>query len=355
MAAIELSNIVKRFGATTIVDALSLSIEPGELVVLVGPSGCGKSTLLRIIAGLLTPDAGTVRIAGRDVTFAAPGERDVAMVFQSYALYPHMTVFENIAFPLRVRRVAASEVAQKVTEVAASLGLRDLLQRLPRELSGGQRQRVAMGRAIVREPKAFLFDEPLSNLDASLRAKMRAEIAALHRRLGATMVYVTHDQHEAMTLADRLVLLDRGRIVQAGAPLSVYERPASRFAAEFLGSPAMNFLPVVRRGQELVGSGFVLPATTIRGATSVPEAVPLLLGVRPEALSLATSATGIVAVADWVERTGSDGYLYAKVGEVPVVVRLPAEAAREVEVGKPVQLRCGEAHLFEQQSGRALS
>jgi multiple sugar transport system ATP-binding protein len=208
---------------------------------------------------------------------------------------------------------------------------------------------------VVREPKAFLFDEPLSNLDASLRAKMRAEIAALHRRLSATMIYVTHDQHEAMTLADRLVLLDKGRIVQEGAPLSVYDEPATRFAAEFLGSPAMNFLPVARRGDALVGEGFSLPVAEVHGAVSAPESVELWLGIRPESLTLAQSSGPIAAVTDWVERTGSDGFLYAKVGETPLVVRLPADAAKDVELGKPVRLACAEAHLFERQSGRALS
>ena len=358
MAAIELSHIHKRYGETVVVDDLSLHVASGEFVVLVGPSGCGKSTLLRIVAGLLEPSAGTVRIDGRDVTQLAPGERDLAMVFQSYALYPHMTVRENIAFPLKVRKLAPDAIARKVGETAEMLGLASLLDRFPRNLSGGQRQRVAMGRAIVREPKAFLFDEPLSNLDAGLRAKMRADIAALHRRLGATTIYVTHDQHEAMTLADRLVLLSHGRIAQIGPPLEVYGRPNSRLVAEFLGSPPMNFLPVVREGDELVGAGFRVRAEGLQ--SGAPR--ELWLGVRPEAMRLGeraggTVATGLAAVpavAEWVERTGSDGFLYAKIGDASVVVRLPGDALGTIRVGGAVHLALGEVRYFARESGAAL-
>ncbi len=350
MAAIDIEQVSKRYGDNVIFDALSLRIEPGELVVLVGPSGCGKSTLLRIIAGLLEPTSGTVRIDGRDVTRVAPGERDIAMVFQSYALYPHMTVFENIAFPLRVRRVSEAEVQARVAEVAQTLGLGELLARRPKELSGGQRQRVAMGRAIVRDPKAFLFDEPLSNLDAALRGRMRAEIAALHRRLGATMIYVTHDQHEAMTLADRLVLLNAGRIEQAGPPLDVYRQPATRFAGEFLGSPPMSFLPAERHDDRVLCGGWSVPVA--RAAANLPER--LWVGVRPEEVRLVGDGAGVPAVVEWVERTGSEGFLYARVGEAQVVVRLPASEAPR-EPGARVGLELGAARLFDRASGLACS
>ncbi len=351
MAAISLSHITKHYGGSLILDDLSLEIADGELVVLVGPSGCGKSTLLRIIAGLLEPSGGTVRIGGQDVTHTPPGARDVAMVFQSYALYPHLSVFENIAFPLRVRRRPEAEITAKVRETAGQLGLVELLERLPKELSGGQRQRVAMGRAIVRQPCAFLFDEPLSNLDAGLRARMRAEIAALHRRLGATMVYVTHDQHEAMTLADRLVLLDKGHIAQAGAPLEVYARPQNRFAAEFLGNPPMNFLELERRGELLVGEGISIPTQVLGRDGDLPE--QLWLGVRPEALRLSTEGNATLSgTAEWLERTGSDGFLYARIGAASVVVRLHGAAA--VEVGAPVRLLCDEVTLFDRRTGRAV-
>ncbi len=351
MAAIDLSHIHKRYGDTVVIEDLSLSIDDGEFVVLVGPSGCGKSTLLRMLAGLLAPSDGRIRIDDRDVTRLAPGERDMAMVFQSYALYPHMSVFENIAFPLRVRRLPVAKVKEKVQAVAEMLGLSPLLDRHPKDLSGGQRQRVAMGRAVVREPKAFLFDEPLSNLDAGLRAKMRGEIAALHRRLGTTTIYVTHDQHEAMTLADRLVLLDRGCVSQAGAPLDVYERPNNRFAAEFLGSPPMNFLPVVREAESLTGEGFRLPAGTV----PTDAGGDLWLGVRPEALRPTSEGDGsIPAQVEWVERTGSDVFVYCTVGSSPLVVRLDATAPLAVEVGKALRLRPTRVQLFERQSGRAV-
>lgn len=351
MAELALENIVKRYGETLVVDDLSLKIQDGEFVVLVGPSGCGKSTLLRILAGLLEPTSGTVRIDGKDVTELAPGERDLAMVFQSYALYPHLSVFDNIAFPLRVRGLDKAAVTKKVEHVADMLGLAPLLLRFPRDLSGGQRQRVAMGRAVVREPKAFLFDEPLSNLDASLRAKMRAEIASLHRRLGATTIYVTHDQHEAMTLADRLVLLSQGKIAQEGPPLSVYEQPSNRFAAGFLGSPPMNFLSLSHADGKLVGEGFELDAATYGNVDRMPE--KLMLGVRPESFRLVENS-GIPATIEWLERTGSDDYLYAKVGEASVVVRL-ADGTPKLVVGEQVNLAIHKAAMFDAKSGHAVA
>ncbi len=357
MATIELDRIRKSYGDTVIVEELSLKPDDGELVVLVGPSGCGKTTLLRIIAGLLEPTAGRVLIDGRDVTRLPPGERDIAMVFQSYALYPHMTVGENIAFPLRVRRVAAAEIDRRVGEVTAMLGLAALLDRRPRDLSGGQRQRVAMGRAIVRQPKAFLFDEPLSNLDAALRARMRGEIAELHRRLGVTMVYVTHDQHEAMTLADRLVLLNGGRVEQMGKPLELYQRPATRFVGEFIGSPPMNFLPAERREDALCGPRFRIPLAHLKldRQAALPER--LWLGIRPEAMRVRgfdDASPSIESDIDWIERTGSDGFLYARVDQIPVVVRIPAEAGQTLGPGQAVSLSFNEALLFDRDTGRAV-
>ncbi len=350
MATIELEAVEKRYGHHCVVAGVSARIADGELVVLVGPSGCGKTTLLRIIAGLVTPTRGVVRIDGRDVTHAAPGERDIAMVFQSYALYPHMTVLDNIAFPLRVRHVPPKQIEARVREVAALLGLSDLLARRPAELSGGQRQRVAMGRAIVREPKAFLFDEPLSNLDAALRSRMRAEIALLHRRLGATMIYVTHDQHEAMTLADRLILLQRGAVVEEGAPLQVFERPRTRFAAEFLGGPPMAFLPVTRVGEKLAGDSFTVPLAALPG---LPQNLPekLWLGVRPEAWRPA--ADGLPAVVEWVERTGGDTHVYARIGSTPIVARWPGDSAA-LAPEQRLTLGFARARLFARDTGLAV-
>ncbi len=244
MSFVELQGVRKTFGPIEVVKGVDLEIESGEFVVFVGPSGCGKSTLLRIVSGLEEISGGRIAIDGRDVTDLPPGDRRVAMVFQSYALYPHMTVHENMAFALRMGGTPRAEVEKRVAEAARILQIEALLERKPKQLSGGQRQRVAIGRAIVRKPKVFLFDEPLSNLDAALRAQMRVEIARLHAEIGATMIYVTHDQVEAMTLADRIVVLNQGRVEQIGSPLDLYERPANRFVAEFLGQPRMNFVDV---------------------------------------------------------------------------------------------------------------
>lgn len=358
MASIDLRSITKRYGDTTIVDGISLRVEDGELVVLVGPSGCGKSTLLRMVAGLLEPTSGVIAIGDRDVTRLPPGERDIAMVFQSYALYPHMTVRENIAFPLKVRRRDAAAIAARVDEVAAMLGLSALLDRRPRDLSGGQRQRVAMGRAVVREPAVFLFDEPLSNLDAALRTRMRAEIAELHRRLKATMIYVTHDQHEAMTLADRIVLLNRGHIEQQGAPLTLYREPRTQFVGEFMGSPPMNFIPVEKHADALA-SPFVRLAREHVRVTSW-DALPdsLLLGVRPEALRLAASVSDphrLDVQVGWVERTGTDSYIHTRAGETAVVARVPAADGERLAAGATVTLAFDDHAVFDRSSGQALA
>ena len=278
---VELRGVEKRYGEVVAVRSLDLEVRPGELMVLVGPSGCGKSTLLRLIAGLVEPTAGEVWIGGRRVDDVEPGARDVAMVFQSYALYPHMTVAGNLGFGLRVRGTPRDEVERRVSEAAAVLGLADLLSRKPGELSGGQRQRVALGRAMVRDPGVFLFDEPLSNLDAELRLRTRDEIAALHRRLGTTMIFVTHDQVEALSLGQRVAVMDRGRLQQVGTPEEVYRRPANLFVAGFVGSPPMNRIPLSRdEPGHLAGGPFALHAPS-----GVDRAT---LGVRPEDLAVAT-------------------------------------------------------------------
>jgi multiple sugar transport system ATP-binding protein len=307
-AQIELTNIDKHYGAFHALRNVSLSIEKGSFVALVGPSGCGKSTLLRSIAGLETITSGTLKIAGETMTGVPPRKRDVAMVFQSYALYPHMTVEENLTYSLRLHGVGKAEARQKAAEVAATTGLSALLKRYPRELSGGQRQRVAMGRAIIRNPKAFLFDEPLSNLDAALRVHMRKEIRALHDRLGATSVYVTHDQIEAMTMADHVVVMRDGVIEQQGSPLELYDRPVSKFVAGFIGSPAMNFVPGAigadgRSVQLDIADSLSLPL-----ARMVEAGRKVLVGLRPEHLVVAGEGNLRLPVAV-VESTGSMTYV----------------------------------------------
>ncbi|PIP01229.1 ABC transporter ATP-binding protein [Pleomorphomonas carboxyditropha] len=281
MASVELDGIGKRYGSLSVIEGLNLDVRDGELLILVGPSGCGKSTLLRIIAGLESISGGELRIGGRLVNEMAPRDRNIAMVFQSYALYPHKTVAQNMGFSLMLAKRPKAEIERKVKEAADILNLGGLLDRYPKQLSGGQRQRVAMGRAIVRDPEVFLFDEPLSNLDAKLRVQMRAEIKALHERLGTTMIYVTHDQVEAMTMADRIVVLNRGHIEQVGAPLELYDRPANLFVADFIGSPSMNLMPgrVEDDGFRLDGGGIVpLPSGLL------PTGRELVLGIRPQHL-----------------------------------------------------------------------
>jgi len=277
MATVDLDDIRKRFGAEEVIRGVSLDVADGEFIVIVGPSGCGKSTLLRMVAGLETISSGELRIGGSRANEREPMDRDIAMVFQNYALYPHMSVAQNMGYGLRIRGLPKAEIAAKVRDAAELLQLSDLLDRRPRELSGGQRQRVAMGRAIVRAPKVFLFDEPLSNLDAKLRVQMRLEIRQLQARLGITALYVTHDQVEAMTMADRMVVMNDGRAEQIGAPMDVYERPASLFAAQFIGSPAMNVIEAEGRADGVHLGGAVLPAPPgVRG--------PVMLGLRPEHL-----------------------------------------------------------------------
>ncbi|MDR0440345.1 MAG: sn-glycerol-3-phosphate ABC transporter ATP-binding protein UgpC [Candidatus Accumulibacter sp.] len=290
-AGVELINVTKRFGGNTIVEGIDLSAAAGEFIVLVGASGCGKSTTLRMIAGLESVTAGRILIGGRDVTDVRPDQRDIAMVFQNYALYPHMTVAENMSFALTLARIPKNDIRRRVSDAAHILGIQDLLDRKPKTLSGGQRQRVAMGRAIVREPSVFLFDEPLSNLDAKLRAQMRVELALLHRRLGKTTIYVTHDQVEAMTLADRIVILDRGVIQQIGTPTEVFNRPRNLFVACFIGSPAMNLL----KGTVAASDTVELPdAGGVRvrfpAALNADAGAQVILGIRPQGLLLGQGA-----------------------------------------------------------------
>jgi multiple sugar transport system ATP-binding protein len=329
----------KSFGKTEVLQGIDLDVPEGEFCVLVGPSGCGKSTLLRSIAGLEDTDAGTISIDGQPVDGLRPRDRDVAMVFQNYALYPHLSVFENIAFGLRARRTPDAEVRERVARAAGMLGIGQFLDRTPRQLSGGQRQRVAIGRAVVRDARLFLFDEPLSNLDAQLRDGMRAEIKRLHQEIGKTTIYVTHDQIEAMTLADRIVLMREGRIEQQGAPLELFERPATRFVAGFLGSPAMNFLPCrverVNGGPVAVlADGRSLALDPARAAMlGAHEGRAMTIGIRPEHMRRAgpgdrprPGEAPIRAEIDLVQPTGSRTYAQFRVGKVDTSVELPAHS-----------------------------
>jgi multiple sugar transport system ATP-binding protein len=349
MAEVALRHIFKRYtsGQDAVRD-VNLEIQDGEFVVLVGPSGCGKSTTLRMIAGLEEISEGDLLIGQKRVNEVPPRDRDIAMVFQSYALYPHMSVRENMAFGLKVRGFAPKEISARVEDAAKALGLEALLERRPKELSGGQRQRVAMGRAIVRRPQVFLFDEPLSNLDAGLRIRMRAEIAQLHKRLKATTVYVTHDQVEAMTLADRLVVMKAGVVQQVGAPLEVFARPKNKFVAAFLGSPPMNFLSgkVGDDGRRFVATGFSFP---LQGAEKL-GGQEVTLGVRPQHLHPA--ADGISAGVEVVERTGTEAYLHARAGEATLIAKIDPSR----ELGERVTLAPDPAaiYLFDPKSEETL-
>jgi len=349
LSEVTLNGIKKSFGPNLIVKGVDLQVGQGEFLVMVGPSGCGKTTLLRLIAGLEQVDSGEVRIGGARVNDVPPRDRDVAMVFQSYALYPHMTVRENLAFGLTLRKFPQAEIASRVDEVAAMLELGHLLERKPKALSGGQRQRVAMGRAIVRRPKVFLFDEPLSNLDTALRVQMRGELARLHRRLGATMIYVTHDQVEAMTLATRVAVFNGGVLQQVGPPLELYNRPANRFVAGFLGSPAMNFLEARRDGANLVGKGFTL----LSPADLSPGAANVLVGLRPQDLRVAALGP-LAGTVDAVERLGFDGYAFVSTEAGLVAARF--DKGTQVSVGDKVFLApmADALHVFTEDGSVAL-
>ncbi|WP_354004029.1 ABC transporter ATP-binding protein [Pseudotabrizicola algicola] len=326
MAGVSLTGIVKAYGAHRVVHGIDLEVQEKEFVVLVGPSGCGKSTTLRMIAGLEEISDGTLEIDGRHVNRVAPKDRDVAMVFQNYALYPHLNVADNIAFGLRIRKESKEKIAAAVKEVSGILGLTDHLDRRPADLSGGQRQRVAMGRAIVRQPKVFLFDEPLSNLDAKLRTQMRAEIKRLHKRLGATSIYVTHDQVEAMTLADRIVVMHDGRIEQIGTPMDLFLNPANIFVASFLGSPPMNMVRArIEAGGAAPVAVFGDQQVTLQPLQSLRDAVgrEVMLGIRPEFVTLADqSVTDRVQLeVDIVETLGSEALIHALLQGQPFVIR----------------------------------
>lgn len=351
MSSLRLIDLSKRYTATAGLDPVNLTIDDGEFVVIVGPSGCGKSTLLRLIAGLEVPSSGQLLIADRDVTHLTPAERNIAMVFQSYALYPHLTVEENIAFPLRVAKRSAAEIRGKVAAIAATLDLTELLDRRPRVLSGGQRQRVSIGRAIVRDPSVLLLDEPLSNLDAGLRVRMRHEFARLHQQLGATMVYVTHDQLEAMTLANRIVVMAAGRIEQVGAPMDLYRRPATIAVAQAIGSPAMNLLPVTIAAADDRGATIVLTSgqqcrvgVQVAGADIGQAAT---LGIRPEHLHVAAGGTFGGAV-ELFERLGplSFAHLGQNGSSGTIVAQLPGD--RRVMLGEALCFAVvpDKAHLF---------
>jgi len=343
MARIELHDISKSYGALEVLRNIDLAIEHGEFVVLVGPSGCGKSTLLRMIAGLEPITSGTLLIDGERVNERPPRDRDIAMVFQSYALYPHMDVARNMGFSLEIRRDPASTQTERVSEAADTLGLQTLLQRLPRALSGGQRQRVAMGRAIVRDPRAFLFDEPLSNLDAALRVEMRLEIAKLHQRLGATMVYVTHDQVEALTLADRIVVMHGGDIQQIGTPMELYERPANLFVAQFIGSPTMNVMPAASAGSGIrLGDGNVLPMQTTGGGAAH-------FGIRPEHAEITEpGAAHVSGTVEVVERLGSEINVYIDLPQIgQFLVRHQGFSPLKPGDQADVRFDLSQAHLFD--------
>ena len=350
MASVELVGVAKRFGATQVLDRIDLAIVDGEFLVLVGPSGCGKSTLLRIIAGLEEASAGEVRIGGERVDQLPPARRGIAMVFQSYALYPHMTLRQNMGFGLRLTGAPRAEIDRAVDEAARTLGIDHLLERRPKELSGGQRQRVAIGRAIVRQPKVFLFDEPLSNLDASLRVRMRYEFARLHERLATTTVYVTHDQVEAMTLADRIVVLNRGRVEQVGTPDALYRTPATRFVAEFIGSPRMAMLDAVAEDGALrLRTGEIVVAAT----GSARSGEPVTLGVRPEHWRLGDS--GVEAEVVFVELLGATAFAHLATPAADEAIVWQLAPDTEVRRGDRVRLTTDprHVHLFDAE-GRAL-
>ncbi|MEO8245094.1 MAG: sn-glycerol-3-phosphate ABC transporter ATP-binding protein UgpC [bacterium] len=352
MAELRLRQIEKRFGAIRVIASIDLDIAHGEFVVFVGPSGCGKSTLLRMIAGLEEITDGDLYIGGKLCNDIAPRDRGVAMVFQSYALYPHMTVAENVGFALKMAKIPRGERDAMIRDAARVLQMEELLDRKPGQLSGGQRQRVAIGRAIVRNPNVFLFDEPLSNLDAALRVDMRMEIARLHQDLGATMIYVTHDQVEAMTLADKIVVLDKGDVQQVGAPLELYHRPANLFVAGFIGSPKMNLLPVrqtARSGRRIeVGSDDLRPVTLDIGSATVPTPDALVLGIRPQALRVvAPDAAILPALVSLVEHLGDQTVINVRLTSgAAVLVILPGSAA--LKSGDRIGLTYEEAdaHLF---------
>jgi multiple sugar transport system ATP-binding protein len=364
MANVVLSNVQKRFADGTIaVHDFSLEVEDGEFLTFLGPSGCGKTTTLRMVAGLETPSAGTIHFGNRRIDDLEPGERNVAMVFQSYALYPHMTVAENLAYPLRKRGVAKPEREVRVAETAKLLQIEPLLARRPKQLSGGQQQRVALGRAIIRDPDVFLLDEPLSNLDATLRAYMRAELVQLHRRIGKTMIYVTHDQVEAMTMSTRIAVMHQGRLQQVGPPSEVYERPVNRFVASFVGTPAINFLEGTignaGDGRAFIGDGLVFPLGGYANGPEFGEGRSVVVGIRPEDVTIGVeppgqSDRGGAAEVLVVEPLGHETLVVLRVGASQVVARAPARS--DVSPGQrlPFSINPERVHLFDARTGDRL-
>ena len=365
MAHVQLENVGKRFGSVVAASGVDLEIPHGEFIVLVGPSGCGKSTTLRMVAGLEPLSEGTIKLDGLVVNDLPPKHRDIAMVFQSYALYPHMTVFNNMAFGLKMKGFDRGEIEVRVRDVASMLNISELLERKPRELSGGQRQRVAMGRALVRRPKVFLFDEPLSNLDAELRAQMRVEIKKLHKKLGATIIYVTHDQIEAMTLADRIVLMNQGRIVQIGDPMAIYESPNTKFVAGFIGTPKMNFI----RGRLLNDSngvlalhlapGVTLPVPEQRRAAYAPYAGrEMELGLRAEDLTVGEAKVSqealIEAVVDVVEPTGAEALAFVTIEGSEIAARCRPDAVNLAGSRVCLVANMQRMHLIDPDSGQVV-
>jgi multiple sugar transport system ATP-binding protein len=363
MASVALRGVSKRFGSVTAVSGVSLDVRDGEFMVLLGPSGCGKSTVLRMIAGLETPSDGSILIGERSVERLSPKDRDVAMVFQNYALYPHMSVYDNMAFGLKMRKTPRPEIDRRVRDAAELLGIAQLLQRKPRELSGGERQRVALARAIVREPQVFLMDEPLSNLDAQLRVQTRAELVKLQRRLSATVIYVTHDQTEAMTMADRVAVMRGGLLQQVDGPQQIYDVPANRFVAGFVGSPGMNFFPgrLVEDGPATsVDAGFFrMPLPSNAGFEAPAEGLEVVVGARPEDVLVseasATDAGAFEAAVDVIEPLGSEKLLHIVAGDVRFVARV--DPRLPVEVGQQLwcAIRPGRSHLFDATTGARLA
>lgn len=357
MARLRIEAVSKQFGAAHAVREVSLDIADGEFLVLLGPSGCGKSTLLRMVAGLEDATGGRILLDDMDITHQAPQRRDLAMVFQSYALYPHLTVAKNIGFPLRARRTPRAKIAERVSEVAGILGLTELLRRRPAALSGGQRQRVALARAMVRDPGAFLMDEPLSNLDAKLRSATRAELIALHQRLGATFLYVTHDQVEAMTMADRIALLNEGRVEQVGTPTELYDRPRSTFVAGFLGAPPMNLFPAVvteRDGVLRVVADGIDTESAISTA-DFGDDIEVVAGIRPEQLRLDPTGSDIRGRVTMVENLGSEELIHFTTGDRTLCARAPRPAGVAVDDSIALRIDPAHIHLFHAASGLRLT
>ena len=359
MAGVRLRNINKSFGDTQVLHGIDLDVKDGEFLVLVGPSGCGKSTLLRIVAGLETSSSGEIFIGDELVNDIAPKNRAIAMVFQNYALYPHMNVHDNMAFGLKLKKVPKDQIEKQVMAAAKILGIEDYLQRKPKELSGGQRQRVALGRAIVRDPSVFLFDEPLSNLDAKLRVQMRSEIKKLHSTLKTTMMYVTHDQVEAMTMGDRIVVLKDGFVMQADAPLDIYRKPANKFVAGFIGSPSMNFLDAEVRidtGLSFKGIDFKLAYPKARfSALEAYSGKQITLGIRPENLPLDTSGAGLEVMLEVSELMGSESFLHTTMGECRIISRVDASQTHQPGIKLHLNPAFESLHFFDTETGERIA